>query len=135
MAGKTLLKGLIAPITVGHVPRELSRHTWYAIQEAAQFEATVNNTNTRPSPVIQGGLKIPVRVKVVWPLVEELSIYITKVEETKYLVTGECVDDSKEIPKDLVRPEAVESLDDDEDYLRRLLNSLYYYISFLEDVV
>ena len=116
MAGKTLLKGLIAPITVGHVPRELSRHTWYAIQEAAQFEATVNNTNTRPSPVIQGGLKIPVRVKVVWPLVEELSTYITKVEETKYLVTGECVDDSKEIPKDLVRPEAVESLDDEEDY-------------------
>ena len=124
MAGKTLLKGLIAPITVGHVPRELSRHTWYAIQEVAQFEATVNNTNTRPH-VIQGGLKIP----------EELSTYITKVEETKYLVTGECVDDSKEIPKDLVGPEAVESLDDDEDYRRRLLNSLYYYISFLEDLV
>ena len=31
MAGKTLLKGRTAPITVAHVPREPSRHTWYAI--------------------------------------------------------------------------------------------------------
>ena len=55
------------------------------------------------------------RVKVVWPLVEKFSIYITKVEEIKYPVTGEYVDDSKEILKELVGPDAVESLDDNED--------------------
>ena len=33
VAAKTLLKRRIAPITVRHVPRELSQHTWYAIQE------------------------------------------------------------------------------------------------------
>ena len=51
VAGKTLLKGRIAPITFGHVLRELSRHTWYtwyAVQEGAQFEATVHNTKARP---------------------------------------------------------------------------------------
>ena len=64
---------------------------------------------------MQCGLDIPVRVKVVWSLVEKLSIYITKVEEIKYPVTGEYLDDSKEILKELVCPEAVESLDDDED--------------------
>ena len=65
VAGKTLLKGRIAPITVGHIPRELSRHTWYAIQERGQFEATVHNMKARPSPLVQGGLEILTRVKVV----------------------------------------------------------------------
>ena len=115
VAYKTLLKGGIAPITVTHVPRELSRHTWYVIQEGAQFEATVHNTKARNSPLVQGGLEIPIRVKVVWPVVEKLSIYITKVEDIKYTVAGEYVDDSKEILKEPVGPEAVESLDDDED--------------------
>ena len=64
---------------------------------------------------MQGGFEIPVRDKVVWSLVEKLSICITKVEEIKYPITGEYVDDSKEILKELVCPEAVESLDDDED--------------------
>ena len=64
---------------------------------------------------MQGGLEIPIRIKVVWPLVEKLSIYITKVEEIKYPVTGEYVDYSTEILKELVCPKAVESLDNDED--------------------
>ena len=65
VAGKTLLKGRIVPITVGHIPRELSRHTLYAIKEGAQLEATVHNTKARPSPLVQSGLEISVRVKVV----------------------------------------------------------------------
>ena len=36
-------------------------------------------------------------------------------EVIKFPVTGEYVDDSKEILKELLGPEAVESLDDDED--------------------
>ena len=48
VADKTLLKDRIRPIAVGHVPRELFRHTWYAIQEGIQFEATVHNTKARP---------------------------------------------------------------------------------------
>ena len=81
----------------------------------AQFEVTVHNTKARPSPLVQGGFETLIRVKVVWPLVEKLSIYLTKVEEIKYPITGEYVDDSKEILKELMSPEAVESLDDDED--------------------
>ena len=78
VAGKTLLKGRIAPITVGHIPRKLSRHTWYAIEEGAQFEATVHNTKARLSSLVQGELEIAIRVNVVWPLVERLSIYTLK---------------------------------------------------------
>ena len=55
------------------------------------------------------------RIKVVCPLAEKLSIYITKVEKIKYPVTGEFVDDSKEILKKLVGPKGVGSLADDAD--------------------
>ena len=116
VAGKTLLKGCIAPITVGHVPRELSRHTWHVIQEGAQFKAMVHNTKARP-PLAQSELEIPIRVKVVRSQVEKLSMCITKVEEIKYLVTGDYVDTSKEILLELVYPEAVESLDDEDEEL------------------
>ena len=101
VAGKTLLESRIGSITVGHVPRELSRYTWYAIQEGAKFEATVHDTKARPSPLVQGGLEIQIKVKVVWPQAEELSVYRAKVEEVKYPMTGEYVDDSKEILKEL----------------------------------
>ena len=65
MAGKTLLKDCIEPITVLHVLRELSQRTWYATQEGAQFEATIHNAKARPSPLLEGWLEIPITVKVV----------------------------------------------------------------------
>ena len=39
ITGKTLLKGRIWAITVGHIPREFSRHTWYALQKRTKFQA------------------------------------------------------------------------------------------------
>ena len=41
VGGKTLLKGRIGAVTVGHILRQLSRHTWYAIREGGKFQATV----------------------------------------------------------------------------------------------
>ena len=112
VAGENLLKSRIAPITAGHVLKELFRHTWYTMQGGARFEATVHNKKARPSALVQGEIEIPIRVKVVWPLVEKLSIYTTK--EIKYPVAAGYVNNSKEILKELVGPVAVESLDDDE---------------------
>ena len=63
----------------------------------------------RPSPLVQGGLEIQIKVKVVWSQVEKLSIYRGKVEEVKYPMIGEYVDDSKEILKELG------GLDEDDD--------------------
>ena len=111
------------------------------------IRTTVHNTKVKPSPLVQDGLEIPVRVKVVWPLVEKFSIYITKVEEIKDPITGEYVDDSKEILKGLAGPEAVESLDDhdvdeqlgdteDENCQdNKIIEYLCYDISFLVDLV
>ena len=111
------------------------------------IRTTVHNTKVKPSPLVQDGLEIPVRVKVVWPLVEKFSIYITKVEEIKDPITGEYVDDSKEILKELAGPEAVESLDDhdvdeqlgdtEEENCQdnKIIKYLCYDISFLVDLV
>ena len=115
VAGKTLLKGRIAPITVGYVSRELSHLTWYEIHEGAQFEATTHNTKARASLLMQCWLEIRIKVKMDLALVEKLLLYITKVKEMKYLVIGEYVDDLKEIIKDFLGPETVESLDHDDD--------------------
>ena len=39
VAGNIMFEGKIAPVTVGHVPRELVRNVWYAIMEGEKFEA------------------------------------------------------------------------------------------------
>ena len=36
VCGKALLPGKIAPVVVGHVTKELSRHIWFAIYESVK---------------------------------------------------------------------------------------------------
>ena len=58
VAGKAMLKGKLCPVTVGHVPREMSRHVWYAITEGADFSGSVKSTKRKVSPLKQGRLEI-----------------------------------------------------------------------------
>ena len=88
VTSKTLLKGRIRAVTVGHIPRELSRHTVY-------------DTKAKPSCLIQGGLEIPIKVKIIWLLEEKLSKFKAKVEEVKYPMTGEYSDGSKSISNEI----------------------------------
>ena len=64
VAGENLPERIV-PITAGHAPRELFRHTWYTMQDGTQFEATFHNKKAGPSPLVQGELEIPRRVKFV----------------------------------------------------------------------
>ena len=84
VAGKTMLKGKIGLIMVGHIPREISRYTWYAIQEGARFDAVLQEAKPKLSPLVQGGLEIPIKVTITWAKVEKLSILAAKVEEIEY---------------------------------------------------
>ena len=88
VSGKTLLKGKVGLIIVGHVPRELSRYIWYAIQEGAKFEAEVHDVKPRLSPLEQGGLEIPIKVLVSWDSCKKLSILVYKIKEVEYPITG-----------------------------------------------
>ena len=62
----TKLPETLAISIVGHMPRELRRFIWYAIERGAQITATLVSTQAKDSPLVQGGLEIPVIVKVEW---------------------------------------------------------------------
>ena len=121
VAGKTMLKGKIAPVTVGHVPRELGRSVWYAIMEGAKFEAVVHQEDEKPSPLVQEIiieiiinyklLKIIIKMKSTWDSQEKLTILSAKVAEIAYPVDDDYKDDSNEILKML----QVEEDDDDDE--------------------
>ena len=52
----------------------------------------------QPSPLLQGGLEIPIEVKIIWSQVEKLlKLLKAKVEEVKYPMAGKYNDDSKSI--------------------------------------
>ena len=101
VAGKTLLKGKVGLIIVGHVPRELSRYIWYAIQEGAKFEVEVHKAKPKLSPLEQGGLEIPIKVLVAWDSCKKLSILVDKIKEVEYPITGNYDDESKNISVEL----------------------------------
>ena len=87
------MKGKIGLIVVGHVPRELSQYIWFSIREGAKFEAEVHKEKPMVSPLVQGGLEIPIKVSLTWEELEKLSILAAKVKEVEYPLTGEYVDE------------------------------------------
>ena len=62
----TKLPGTLTASIVGHMLRELSRFIWYAIERGARITATLVSTQVKDSPLVQGGLEIPIIVKVEW---------------------------------------------------------------------
>lgn len=58
------LPGSIHLSVVGHLPRELSRYTYYLIFYGGRVTCQVMDDRHRRSPLIQGGLEIPVKVIV-----------------------------------------------------------------------
>ena len=58
-AGKIMLPGtLVASI----VPKEISRYTRYIVEHGDSVDAFVLATHHCPSPLIQGGLEIPIKL-------------------------------------------------------------------------
>ena len=64
-------------ITVGHIPRELSRGAHYFIKEGGKITAHVRCTHYKPSPIEQGGLEIDLHLTATHP---NQSILITMQE-------------------------------------------------------
>ena len=46
-------------MTVGHIPREISRHCFYFIQEGGSISGQLLSTNYKVSPIPAGGLEVP----------------------------------------------------------------------------
>ena len=115
VAGKVTMKGEIGPIVVGHVPRKLSRYVWYSIQEGAKYDIEVHKNTPMVSPLLQGGLDIPIKVTVTWNEPEKLSILVAKVQAVEYPLIGEYVDDWKKILHELGIEGDEEDGEDDDD--------------------
>ena len=49
---------------VGHLPREISRFCKFFYDYGGELSAVVRESNYRRSPIPQGGLKIPITLKV-----------------------------------------------------------------------
>ena len=50
----------IGPVTVGHIPRELSRFVFYFLHEGGSVSGTVSSVAPNVSPIPEGGLEIPI---------------------------------------------------------------------------
>ena len=65
IAARKCLPGTLAvESTVGHLPKELSRFTRFVMLHGATVVAEVLDTHHRRSPLVQGGLEIPIQVTV-----------------------------------------------------------------------
>ena len=95
---------------VGHLPKEVSRYTYYIILHGAKVTAMVIDTHHRRSPLVQGGLEIPIQVTVEMDLTEKnqqcLDRYKTLVgEKYKEPVDGKFEDATDSILQRLKEPE------------------------------
>lgn len=64
IAATKLLPGQLSNITLGHLPREISRFTRFLLSRAADVFVTVKDAHFRWLSLIQGGLEIPVDATV-----------------------------------------------------------------------
>ena len=82
--GKVLLPAKNAPVVVGHVAKELSRHIWFAIQKGAKVPVVVDNTKPKPLPLLQGGLEILIKITVYWNNKNYIQILKEKVSNINF---------------------------------------------------
>ena len=74
------LPGQLVQSVVGHLPKEIARLTWYIIFHGAVVSAKVVDVHHRRSPLVQGGLEVPVEVTVEMELSEQNKLALQKFE-------------------------------------------------------
>lgn len=65
-AEKALLPNKLTCVVIGHIPREISRHTWNAILIDTLATSKVEDTKPKTSPLVQSGFEIIMCLKVQW---------------------------------------------------------------------
>ena len=75
------LPGTIRPSVVGHLPREFFRFTYYVTVHGGRLSCKLTDAHHRRSPLVQGGLEIPVLVTVIMELGNNNVQVVKKDEE------------------------------------------------------
>ena len=60
------MPGKLAPSIVGHVPQELPKYIWHALQYSAIITVEVNDECLKRSLLVQGGLEILIEMSIAW---------------------------------------------------------------------
>ena len=120
MTGKIMLPGTLVAFVVGHIPKEISRYTRYIVEHGASVDAFVLASHHRPSPLIQGGLEIPIKLVVKLTDNEVNSAKLQKYrkfvdENYREPVDGKFADDTERILKVIGTQNAGPGEDDDDE--------------------
>ena len=105
----------MAPVVVGHIPRELSRYVWYALEKGAKFTGEVLTPKAKRSPLIPGGLEIPIKVNVQWTDSRNLAILKQRTEKVSYPIETDYTDDSKSILAEIQDEAEIENCSSDSE--------------------
>ena len=110
----------LTPVVLGHLPREISRFTRFIILHGATLKVKVSDTKYGRSPLIQGGLEIPIEVEVHVENSSEnqqaLSKYTTLIAENYHEpVNGKYVDVTPDILKALYSEDELTDFEDEGD--------------------
>ena len=73
-ARKSLPGTRVVKSTVGHLPREMSRLTHSIVQHGAIVVAKVLDIHHHRSPLLQGGLEIPIELREKWSTVHRTKM-------------------------------------------------------------
>ena len=90
---------------VGHMPWEISRYTLFAIEGGANITGQVVSTNTKRSPLTQGGLKTEIKVTVISENKKNLKIFAEKVNLVQFTLGEPHQDDTKKFLHEIKRKE------------------------------
>ena len=88
---------------VGDMPREISRYTWFAIDGGTDITAQVVSTNTKRSPITQGGLEIEIKGTVIWENRKNLKIFTEKVDSVQFTLGEPYQNDTKKFLHEIKR--------------------------------
>ena len=71
-------------VTVGYIPRELSRYVFYFLHEGGAVVGSVASTNYRPSQITEGEVEVPIYL----PFTHISGVVIDKLKEFIVFQTG-----------------------------------------------
>ena len=102
---RNFLTGKMVLCVVGHMPWEINRYTLFGIEGGANITGQVVSTNTKRSPLTQGGLKTEIKVTVISENKKNLKIFAEKVNLVQFTLGEPHQDDTKKILHEIKRKE------------------------------
>ena len=97
VSGLATLHGRLAPVVVNSLSKGIKPLCVVFSRKRPKVYRRSTNTEAKRSPLIQGGLEIPIKVNVQWTDSRNLAVLKQRTEKVSYLIETDYTDDSKSI--------------------------------------